>query len=271
MYVFQVFVDLPGKAASLQHENAMLVPPGTMYNIQVTQNLFNRLPEPHGHCRDNGSVALDMAAGKILPTHTKSACESLCMERKIVELCKCKDAHLMHLLSRSEPDIASEFSFCEDIDVSLDTWLSRVTCMHDTRTRLAVTCGKSCDPLCTERTYNVQPSKSKWPIGIGMGTFYKKYIYKKPYSHRFHNMTSWMNNPQTDMVNKNFIYLYVHSSDTLIHVYSEVATITLSNFLSRLGGSLNLWSGITIIVFMEVIEMFYKIAVNTLLVKKNKQ
>ena len=263
-------MDFPGQASSLQHEHALFVEPGTFSNIQVTQNLYHRKPPPHGDCRKNGSVEDDIKAGRVLPTITRSACESLCVEKQIVDKCSCKDAHMMHLLSRNQLALAEQYPFCEDIGAPMNTWLARVQCMKEVRNVAMVSCSKICKPPCTERTYNTQFSKSKWPLATAMPAFFKKYIWNKPYSHQYKNKSEWMETPQTHLVTKNFLYLYVQSSDTLISTYSEEVTISFSNFLSRLGGSLNLWCGITIIVLMEILEMVYKIVKYTVTIKKQK-
>ena len=51
--------------------------------------------------------------------------------------------------------------------------------------------------------------------------------------------------------------------------YSDSPQFSVAAFLSQLGGALNLWAGITVVVVIEVIELIYETASDKWRTKKS--
>ncbi len=58
----------------------------------------------------------------------------------------------------------------------------------------------------------------------------------------------------------NFIQLAVHFEDQALTTYEDREALTLANMIGSIGGSLNLWAGISFLTILELLELFYRLA-----------
>ena len=61
------------------------------------------------------------------------------------------------------------------------------------------------------------------------------------------------------LVQANFARVSYTMKDQRLFIMADVKKITSSEMLSQLGGSLNLWSGLTVVVILEMAEMFFRL------------
>ena len=91
------------------------------------------------------------------------------------------------------------------------------------------------------------------------------YISGRPYEHRYAGLRtsdpSNISNSDLQMmerlVKKNFLsaYIFCHTN---VQEYRDTPKLTQTSFFSQLGATTNLWAGITAVVLIEIIELFYE-------------
>ena len=109
---------------------------------------------------------------------------------------------------------------------------------------------------------------SPWPTSPYHENFYQDYISGRPYESYYNSLRNEFNNSITtekrqsdkEIVSQNFIGVHLFIDQQLMMEYTAKPQLSLPSFLSQLGGTLNLWAGITVIVVIEILELVYQIA-----------
>ena len=104
-------------------------------------------------------------------------------------------------------------------------------------------------------------SYSEWPSDLFFGDFYNTYIAGRPYEQRYAKLQNMdpANTTTVDLleaerlIKRNFLTVDILSQETMLE-YKDDPKLTQAGFVSQLGGALNLWAGITVVVLVEVIE-----------------
>ena len=106
-----------------------------------------------------------------------------------------------------------------------------------------------------------------WPTSPYHDSFYDDYVYGRPYEHQYRfirektlrNTSSEERHADNERVFKNFLGVHVYLDQHLMTEYREKPELGFAAYLSQLGGTLNLYAGITVVVIIELVEMFYRI------------
>ena len=109
-----------------------------------------------------------------------------------------------------------------------------------------------------------QISFTEWPIDIFHGDFYDMYISGRPYEHWYaalrnsdpNNISNCDSETIERLVKKNFLGAYIIGQIN-VQEYRDTPKLTQTSFFAQLGATLNLWAGITLIVFVEIVEFIY--------------
>ena len=100
-----------------------------------------------------------------------------------------------------------------------------------------------------------QISFAEWPSDIFHGDFYDMYIAGRPYEDRYAALRSDLQTME-QLVKKNFLSAHI-IGQVNVQEYRDTPKLTRASFYSQLGATMNLWAGITVVVFVEMIELFY--------------
>ena len=105
-------------------------------------------------------------------------------------------------------------------------------------------------------------SHTKWPLPYQYRHFYNRLIKSKPYADKFHILADFNNSElqqATQVVEDNFVKIDFILDITHYYELKEIQKYTVFSFLGTLGGALNLWAGITVVVVVEIIEALINI------------
>ena len=64
------------------------------------------------------------------------------------------------------------------------------------------------------------------------------------------------------MLTSNFFGVHVYLDQYVMMEYKTVPQLSLTAFVSQLGGALNLWAGITVIVIIELLDLLCRALVD---------
>ena len=109
-------------------------------------------------------------------------------------------------------------------------------------------------------------SYSEWPSDFFFGNFYDTYITGRPYEQRYAKLRNMSpaNTAAADLleaerlIKQNFLTVNILTQENMLE-YKDDPKLTLPAFVSQLGGALNLWAGITVVVIVELIEFFCEV------------
>ena len=117
-----------------------------------------------------------------------------------------------------------------------------------------------------QRSFVFQMTYALWPTSPYHDNFYDMYISGRTYESYFTSLRNrtLRNTPKEDissdkdLVSKNFVGVDLKIGQQLMMNYEARPQVSLSAFLSQLGGALNLWAGITVVVIIELLELFFR-------------
>ena len=141
-----------------------------------------------------------------------------------------------------------------------------------------------CAPSCNDIHYETQFLTAPWPVLEQTLPFYALNIKNRSYADMFgiygEILTEQEVNGSTvaremllkqDIIQRNFARIQIKLDFSKIYIYKDVPTFTFTSFVSSLGGLLNLYSGISCVVFIEIIDLFYNILAKYLSVETKQK
>ena len=106
-----------------------------------------------------------------------------------------------------------------------------------------------------------------WPAGQ-LRAFYEEYIYNRSYASHYTSLLDPHINSSTELqmksiISQNFAGLQMYIDQTTFLEFDDWPQLPLIGFISQLGGALNLWAGITVVVVIELVELGYELIVTS--------
>jgi len=230
--------------------------------IHVHSVLRQRLPWPYGDCIPNDLLRKYSFNDEILQYSTFT-CENVCLQNKVMQECNCTDGHLTQIGLPSNTPHWIRSDFCEKMLPNISLTIQRATCATSVRSKEMLQCRYNCPWPCLERFWQTTLSHSTWPLNPLTSSFYKKYIQNTFLSAAFPTDEVWIQNENSAslQVVNNMVKFDVISYDSVNFHLRDLPKLMWESFLAQLGGALNLWSGITTFVLIELIALVYKIIV----------
>ena len=232
-------------------------PPGAMTTVDINKEVYQRLSEPYGSCVETENYTFD-------------GCFANCLAEKLRDYCHCiSPADFL-----THADESSGLYPCLSVNVPHRTLLEIQACSYATKRRISTECNVHCKQSCSEIKYLMEVSYTKWPLPHQYESFYDKLIKTKRFADKFETLRSEAssNNVQSlnilnqllrrKLVEVNFVKIDFVINNRDYQEFTEVRMYSPFSFLGTLGGALNLWTGITVVVVMEMIELILNIISN---------
>ena len=198
------------------------------------------------------------------------SCISACGQKAVEEECKCT---MPFYGSTATKVNLSETPFCLDLTDEYDDIVNRTECLREVMATKYPECSeKECHSPCKEYMYHKNSYSAKWPRKSQQIPFYYKYIEGFPYESKF-NIFKTITNlykkgnvsevnrllRQSTIIQDNFLKLSVYLSSIDVVTIRDHVGVTLNDLLAKIGGTLNLYSGISFILIVEAIDLIYNI------------
>ncbi len=165
-------------------------------------------------------------------------------------------------------DPTLQYTSCYSIADGSEALLARSFCMGVTQVEDNYQSFTDCPHRCTEILVNDVYYETDWPPLSNQLSFYEKEIKNKPYGYRFsvyediHQHAKQGNVSeaerllkQTDLLKENFVKFTYMFRPNKLSMLADVKQITFNDLISDLGGVLNLYVGISLLVFVEFIDI----------------
>ncbi len=227
---------------------------GYLSNIGITRSFFNKLDHPYSDCIANESDSNGFnsnfykAMFNILniKTYRQKNCLRLCLQDYIYNQCQCLDGSL--------PNIYNQSSICNN--------LTALQCIQATKSKyfanetLVKECYLYCPLECSSSSFIYSGSISRYP-----SMYYVKYLQNRlnTFSKILapNQSTKYLN---SNNITKNIVLINVFYDDLLTTFIEEIPAINFDFLIGNIGGYMGLFTGLTLLSFFEVIELFIEIS-----------
>lgn len=259
-------------------DQVISVSPGTVTTISVTKTNITRLPAPWGTCTHQKYLNPNDDTS---PIYDYTLCQSICGQQMTINKCGCLD-HTLYFTNAQL--LAANNIFCLDMTETLDQVIQDGVVSEEllNKSLEMISCWKgftpnqsSCDcPIqCTQVECTQMLATAPWPDPIYQLNFYQNYIQNNEYfMGAFDVYETILNNSQyqsvsttfeqlenVNLIEKNFLQLIVQFQFNNVQTIMDIPAMTWDTMASNLGGSLNLWLGLSVLTFAEVIELMYDV------------
>ena len=106
-----------------------------------------------------------------------------------------------------------------------------------------------------------------WPAGQ-LRAFYEEFIANRSHASHYSSLLDPHINNSTELqmkslISQNFAGLQMYVDKATFLEFYDRPQLPLIGFISQLGGALNLWAGITVVVVIELVELGYDLIVTS--------
>jgi hypothetical protein len=220
------------------------VPLGQETNIHLKREQINRLEAPYSDCITNKSI-IESKYVKILNSngnmYRQTDCIDLCFQVYLIENCKCFEPTVYNF-SYNRPCTDIKDNYCLMGSYANFT-KKESTYFND--------CLKLCPSECNSVIYSYSSSTSTYPSRAyaeelaHLPVIKNKFINKSEISY--------------EKIKENILQVNVFYDTTIVTVKDEVPKMSIEDLVSNIGGTLGLLIGISLLSFIEILEIFLEI------------
>lgn len=240
--------------------------PGKHVTYELQYTGVSKAGLPYDNCTSEDIILTDID-NRTTP-YTLLHCYHACDQRVIVDKCSCISM-ISNLILGKWPENFTNMSYCETIhEDDIQLTVKNLQCSEKVVTSITDECDV-CKPKCRYLEYQKSHSESKWPSTTSLLAFYRTHVQNKPYSLRFKDyediLLNWKekntNAGETlsrvksiQLIEDNFVKITILANSQYFFSYESIPSLSATVLLSSLGGTLNLYAGITMIFIFEVLE-----------------
>ena len=247
-----------------------LVSPGKANMNQLSITRVDRLSTPYS---ERECVDTDQAINVTLENERFNlnylSCFGACTYKYVIDRCNCTDIFMLQNPETEPP----KYGYCGNLNQSKEELFKKMDCSESVKGAGAVHCTKKCNEPCKEIKYTLFSSTTRWPLPSQTGTFYTNFIknktFEKQYSDKEHIYKKIANGDKSvselerffalRIIEDNFASVYVYVDSLYYTHLKDEAKLSIAALFSQLGGSLNIWSGITVLIFVEIIDLIIRL------------
>ncbi|UJR16178.1 hypothetical protein I4U23_003088 [Adineta vaga] len=228
----------------LLSQNSVLLRPNRYTKLSFSQRIMKFTQQ----CRTNLTEHMQEIFQDYPVRYTQALCYKLCEQRFIEQHCHCieptlamfyKFFHLINTTSNfSNISLCSIDNACHSSQIYLD---SRKLCGE-------------CLPECDIVQYSIQSSYANYP---NINSY--KNVFQRVQKHfrRNEKMNTYFNKFQQSLIRDNILVVEITASPYPTEILTESAVYTWIDLISSIGGQTGLWIGISLIGFVELLELLY--------------
>ncbi|ELT95801.1 hypothetical protein CAPTEDRAFT_195248 [Capitella teleta] len=259
---------------------SMLLPPGHISAVNIDISQRHRLQAPYGQCTPNTPDAFFVQSGANAP-YSRKACHAACVQANITEYCGCRDPSMAATYTLAE----TKLPFCSGPRETYAERMETSQCALLRTAAISTDCHKGCSQACQKLDVTPTLTTALWPRPSQQLGLYKTFIRGKTYADKFKEYESILQEfektgnetkalhslNQFSSIQKNFVLVEVIRSQVGISIVADQVKTTPSDLVSTIGSLLNLYSGITVIILVEIIDYIFNMTVHFLCSKPDDE
>ena len=136
--------------------------------------------------------------------------------------------------------------YCGSMHVDIEEYFKRINCSVYVELHFE---NKNCHCTtpCEEEVYKLQVSQSPWPHFSFHLPLYTSHIRDSPFSNNF------------NLISNNFLRIHIEKETGQVVHFKDTPALNRETFVGSLGGTLNLWIGVTFITLIEIVQLLYNL------------
>ena len=225
-----------------------IVSPGNGMIIVPQRQFYSQYPTPYSDCnvREDNELSVDNLADKTLfwevvdteYDYSQRACFSFCQQMLTVEKCGCMQFKILYTIDGYDYCMSTNETTCQ----------SSVNSMFTTGTYRTDNCLAYCPNECVQRLFKPTISTYTYPTSVSYQTYLKNL---SSLASKYSDQADY-----TDHLSQCVVQVLVYY-DMLAYIQvEEEPKMTAEDLLGILGGHLHLFLGMSLLSFVEVIELF---------------
>ena len=233
--------------------------PGPQAFIQIKTKKYTFQPHPYGSCIKDPAPFHTGNSTNETYIYRSGICMSSCHQKEAVKRCGCVDPN-----SFATDEQIHRYPYCGAL-APVDVMATRSQCLTGI---LLAPRNCSCPLKCNSVGYDVSVSQATWPRPAQHDLFMKTLV-KEKYRDAFNDYINSFEEEvltyqdikyyQERFISSNFINLEVEFASLYEASIEDVPETNVPTLLSKIGGVLNLWSGITVMLLVELAEFLFSL------------
>ena len=265
-----VVVFVHGRGQMPDFENPNFASAGKLTSFSLEKSLYQRINDNNDPCWEDSAYTnkIQSLSGSQL-NYSQIGCTLALLQEAVVDACNCISSELCVLpLDYS----LEELHFCGANFESSERELE-IMCQKNATIDTFVNVTEECIVLCNETQHSLTVTSSPWPAETAQLSFYENFIRHKSYAKYFtayeniylqyrdtsdaHKALAQLD--KVSLIEKNFAKVEIVVPATRVDAYIASYQISLASLTASIGGNLNLWSGISAIIIVEVMDLIIKL------------
>ena len=219
---------------------------GVMTDISVSVSERNLLSYPYGACG-----GYDVTEG-VEVEYVR------CVNALVADDCNCT---LASDISTTTAGVTQRRPFCEDLHLGLDKIKSNRNCIDAIFAKDDEPCLEvRRNAPCHETRYHWSVATNTWPSTTQQSLFMDFVKNSSVYPYMYGNAAAGLDDTKLrKYIGDNFLKLRVRKGSDIMTIITDAPMFQLNALLSSIGGTLNLFCGMSIFFFLEMIECCVKV------------
>jgi hypothetical protein len=233
-------------------EEGILAAVGQQTNVAIYRRFVNHLGQPYSNCIDTlsqssssanqilGIMYQQLQSGQIL-TYQQSYCLKVCYFMYSTNLCSCFDLSLLFL------NVTTTQHPCESVD--------DVNCLNEAETKfyssdVSDNCLVDCPIECSDVEYDLTVSNAAYP-NYWYAQLFNESNRTFSLNTRFYNTSDI----KAALIQSTTLLLKIYYDSLYFDVITETPAMTFDTLLAGIGGNLGLFTGSSLLTFIEIFEL----------------
>lgn len=209
--------------------------PGSLVQIGIRKSIIKNLPQPYSSCIDLTGYTSEIYEffirnGKI---YRQRDCHQLCLQKLINEACNCS------MLIYLEFQDVQECNSLLAIRCALNVILTFSNLLYEK-------CAEYCPLECETLRYKISYTTAGYPSDFGIDNFRNMPVFRK------YDPNRTLTNQQ---IRETILSVNIYFDELEYSLIEHYPSQTLGDLISSIGGTLGLFLGISILSFVEMLEI----------------
>ena len=264
-------VFIHGRGQMPNFEDPSFASAGELTSFSVQKSLHERINDDNDPCWEDSAHASNISSLSGLQlNYSQKGCSMALLQKATADACQCISSELLVL----PPDHSLKgLHFCGSANINFSKPGSEIICRAKAIEGMFINVTEQCIVQCNETHHSLTVTSSPWPAETAQLSFYENYVRNKSYGKYFDAYENiyiefkdtsdahkaLVELDKLSLIEKNFAKIEISIPATRGDLFIDAYQISLASLVASIGGNLNLWSGISAIIIIEVLDLIIKL------------
>lgn len=289
-------IDRPETFSNI-NEKSIILMPGTLTEIRLKTFENIQITPPYGRCSSVTPTTLRMFNREVV--YSEIGCKLATIQSDIERLCKCIAIEYPYNISNLPFCVSvSPFLYKNECVIQanvaknntciqiLENVIENLKCKEAIKSKYYRDNIENCTIPCSFLSYESDRSTSKWPTKsyqlalLDHKVFRNKNLINKSEFKPYRDIKTLVVEgkikeaaqilDQTNILERNLLAILISKPNFNVHKVEEKEVLSLTSFLSQIGGLCSIWIGLTMISIVEILELVLQLGSIFFVSRKSK-